>query len=117
MNLKKHIGLKVKQARQRKSWTQEQLAGRIHKAVETISHIERGATFTGLETLEQIASVLGQPMAYFFEGVEKTKGHSVSQVETQEKAKLLIESLSRNQLLPIIAMLEATVEQDKKRNS
>ncbi|MEQ1933855.1 MAG: helix-turn-helix transcriptional regulator [Fimbriimonadaceae bacterium] len=117
MDLKKHIGLKVKTARKRKGWTQEQLASRLHKAVETISHIERGAVFTGIETLEKLAKLVGEPLVYFFEGAERAKSLNATQAEAQQKAKQLIELLSSTQLAPVIAMLESLSKQDRKPKS
>ena len=49
-NLKTYLGAKVREARHAKGLTQEQLAERIEKTVETVSNIERGHTFTGPKT-------------------------------------------------------------------
>jgi transcriptional regulator with XRE-family HTH domain len=117
MDLKKHIGLRVKSARQQKGWTQEQFASRLHKAVETISHIERGATFTGLQTLEQMAKLLDKPMAYFFEGAERARTLRTSHAVAQQTAKVLIDELSEKQVRPVISLLEATIEQSRSKSS
>lgn len=67
MNLKSHIGIRLKSARRRAGLTQAQLAEAVDKAVETISNIERGHSLTGVETLEQIARAVRTPVGYFFE--------------------------------------------------
>lgn len=66
MDLKSYIGLEVRAARKRKGLTQEQLAEKIDRAVETISNLERGRTWTGLKTLETLSRVLEQPIQTFF---------------------------------------------------
>ena len=71
MDLKKHIGVKVRLGRQKRDLTQEQLAERVDKAVETISNIERGFAYTGLETLERISQVLEVPLRDFFEDADE----------------------------------------------
>jgi transcriptional regulator with XRE-family HTH domain len=117
MDLKKFIGLRIKLARKQKGWTQAQLADRLDKAVETISHIERGATYTSLQTLDLIAKSLGKPLVYFFERAEKARTLRASQAEAQQKAMALIANFSEHQLHPIIAMLEATAKQSSQRNA
>ena len=82
MDLKQHIGLRVRAERQRLDLTQEQLAERVGKAVETISNIERGFSYTGLETLEKLSAVLDAPIVSFFEGADRTRSLS------RERAKL-----------------------------
>jgi transcriptional regulator with XRE-family HTH domain len=77
MDLKKHIGLKVKAARQEQGLTQEQLAAAIEKATETVSNIERGSALTGLDTLQRISRVVGKPMVFFLQEL-RTSGRSVS---------------------------------------
>jgi len=80
----------------------------------TVSNVERGAVYTGLETLEQIAKLLGVPMIYFFDGVEHSRALKLSQAVTQTQAKALIDKLSKSQLLPVISMLERLAEQSSK---
>lgn len=65
-DLKLYIGLIVKGARERRGWTQERLAEQVDKAVETISNIERGFSYTGLATLERLATALEVPIRDFF---------------------------------------------------
>lgn len=117
MDLKKFVGLRIKLARKEKGWTQAQLADRLDKAVETISHIERGATHTSLQTLESVAKLLGKPVIFFFEGAEKARSLRASQTEAQQRAMALVAELSERQLHPIIALLEATATQSKQKNS
>lgn len=106
MNLKLHIGLKVKAARQERGLTQEQLAEAIGKAVETVSNIERGFALTGIETLQQIAWVLGKPMAFFFEDAGDARAVSRRRLEAEEKLRGLSRALDDDDLLLAVSLLE-----------
>ncbi len=58
-DLKKIIGKRVQIYRKQRSLTQEELAEKIDKTVETVSNIERGIKLPGLATLEDIRKALG----------------------------------------------------------
>lgn len=106
MNLKSYIGLRVKAARHEKGLTQEQFAAHLGKAVETISNIERGAAFTGLETLEKIASLTDKPMSFFFEGVEGARSASPRRLAIEEELRVQVSSLSDGDLSLVVALLK-----------
>ena len=74
-DLKSHIGARVKQARKAKKLTQAEVADRLGKAVETISNIERGASWTSLEMLENLSMLLDERVAVFFEGYVRRSGN------------------------------------------
>ncbi len=107
MDLKSHIGVKVKAARQRKGFTQEELAEKIGKAVETVSNIERGFALTGLETLSDIAGVVGVPMTYFFEGLSGPKRATRDQQELEEKLRNTIGALRSDDLQLALRLVDA----------
>lgn len=67
MDLKRMVGRRVKQARKDAGLTQEALAERIERAVETVSNLERGHTLPTLDTLERVSRALGVPIRDFFE--------------------------------------------------
>lgn len=94
MDLKQHIGLKVRAARLKSSLTQEQLAEAVDKTVETISNIERGHTLTGLDTLERLGRCLNVPMRDFFEDWEEARTVSRSRLELEHRLRDLARSLS-----------------------
>jgi transcriptional regulator with XRE-family HTH domain len=98
MDLKSHIGIRVKSARRRAGLTQEQLAERVSKAVETISNIERGHTYTGLETLEQIAKAVDTPVPFFFEGYRPERRLTKRRAYLQQRLLDLCDQLSEWQL-------------------
>ena len=85
MDLKSHIGIRMKSARRRAGLTQEQLSEAVDKAVETISNIERGHSVTGVETLEQIAKALGTPVSYFFEDFPHKRRITPRRAELQQQ--------------------------------
>lgn len=113
MNLKTHIGLKVKFARQRQGLTQEQLAERIDKAVETISNIERGHALTGLDTLEKIAAVVGEPLVYFFTEAGDTRPVSRRRLDAEEKIRSLSRVLGDDAMVLAASLLACLAEHEK----
>lgn len=71
MELKSHIGQRLRIARKRAGLTQANLAERLQKSVETLSNLERGNALTSLETLSQLALSLDVPLEYFVSGFSK----------------------------------------------
>src|SRR4051794_31379832 len=65
-NLKQRIGLRVRHARRERGLSQEQLAEKIERSVETVSLIERGQTLPALETLARVAIALGTQLREMF---------------------------------------------------
>lgn len=65
-DLKQRIGMQVRLARRRANLSQEKLAERIDRTVETISNIERGTKMPNLETLDRLSHALGIPIRAFF---------------------------------------------------
>lgn len=115
MDLKNHIGARVKAARQRKGLTQEQLAEAIDRAVETMSNIERGAMLTGLDTLQRIAVALDTPMTFFFEGVGDMPHLSRARLETELRLQAIAQRLPMRELHLAIALLETLESFDEKK--
>lgn len=66
MDNKKKLGLKIKELRKRKGFTQEQLAELINMEQNSISVIESGRNFPTLGTLEKIAQILEVNLSDFF---------------------------------------------------
>jgi transcriptional regulator with XRE-family HTH domain len=114
IDLKRHIGTRLKQARKLKGLTQERLAEKVKKYPETISNIERGSVYVGLKLLEKLAQTLEVPMAFFFEDFGDYKGLSRSKIEATEKLKELGSKLSGSQFQLAVEMLETLVEHSGK---
>jgi transcriptional regulator with XRE-family HTH domain len=57
--INKKVGLNIRKYREKKDWTQEQLAfeADLHRAY--IGHVERGEKNIGIKNLEKIAKTLG----------------------------------------------------------
>ncbi len=66
MAIRHQVGLKIRDFRKAAGLTQEQLAERIGKSVQTISQIERGGFAPSLGTIEAIAKALKAPPALLF---------------------------------------------------
>jgi transcriptional regulator with XRE-family HTH domain len=105
-DLKNYIGLRVKSSRAAAGLTQEQLAERVEKAVETISNLERGSVMTGIETLEQIAHEFGVPLSNFVEGFDRQRESSRERLELENKFQQFAVSLSDRDLASAIDLVE-----------
>ena len=62
-DISKTVGLKIRNLREKKGWSQEELAyeAGLHRAY--IGHIERGEKNIGIQNLEKIAKTLGTTCA------------------------------------------------------
>jgi transcriptional regulator with XRE-family HTH domain len=65
--LKRRFGRQVQGLREAKGLTQEQLADRIGRSVDTVGNIERGVNATRIEVAYQIATELGVRLPDLFE--------------------------------------------------
>ncbi len=100
----KSFGLKIKKLRKAKGLSQDELAERIDKTVDTISSIERGLSSPRIETAIELSGVLGVPLYELFQVNELAAGD-------REKAEMLdeINALLKNQPVDLLdAMLEQT---------
>lgn len=66
-DLKRRFGGVVQTLREAAGLTQEQLAEKIDRSVDTVSNIERGANSTRIETAGRIADALGVTLPELFE--------------------------------------------------
>lgn len=105
MDMKTHIGVRVKTVRQMKGLTQEQLADAVGKAVETISNIERGAMLTSIDTLQRIAQVLGVPLAHFFEDTEDARQVGRARLEDEQRLRVIAQQLSPDDLRLALSLI------------
>lgn len=64
--LKRRFGKHVQGLREAKGLTQEQLADRIGRSVDTVGNIERGVNSTRIEVAYQIATELGVGLSELF---------------------------------------------------
>ena len=71
--LKRRFGKRVQSLRETKGLTQDQLAGRIGRSVDTVSNIERGINATRIEVAYQIAVELGVGLPELFAFTPETQ--------------------------------------------
>jgi transcriptional regulator with XRE-family HTH domain len=93
VDVKQHVGIKVKAARRQLDLTQAQLAEAINKTVEIISYIERGDSLTSIETLQLIREHMKMPLAEFFEGLEKAQSRDRRRTELEQRLGFPLQSL------------------------
>jgi len=72
-DINKRVGLNIRKLREKKGWTQEELAfeAGLHRAY--IGQIERGEKNIGLVNLEKIAKALGIRVSELIKDWRKTK--------------------------------------------
>jgi transcriptional regulator with XRE-family HTH domain len=116
VDVKQHIGIKIKAARRQLGLTQAQLAESVDKTVETISNIERGDSLTSIETLQLISEKLGLPLAEFFEGLEKARPRDRRRVELEQEVGLLLQSLPEQDIELAVDLIEVLGGRRRRRN-
>jgi DNA-binding transcriptional regulator YiaG len=57
-------GRKIEAARKMGNFTQEQLAARLHRSVDTLRRWERGLLCPDLDDAHKISQILGQPPTF-----------------------------------------------------
>lgn len=106
-NLKRSVGLRVRAARKRTGLSQENLAAAISRTSESISNIERGQQLPNLETLSELARVLGVPLAEFFEGIGEERAIPRERAELEMKLREIARSLDDRDLRIAVAQVQA----------
>ena len=64
------LGVKIRELRKAKGWTQEQLAKAVGVSTNFIGYVERGVRKPSLNTLERIARALGVATKDLFESLD-----------------------------------------------
>src|SRR3989304_6941124 len=70
----KHVGARVRMRRMMISMSQEKLGDKLGITFQQIQKYEKGTNRIGASRLQQIALVLGVPVAFFFEGAPIPEG-------------------------------------------
>ena len=70
----KHVGSRVRMRRMMVSMSQEKLGEKLGITFQQIQKYEKGTNRIGASRLQQIASVLGVPVGFFFEGAPVPDG-------------------------------------------
>ncbi len=114
LKLEQQIGMRVRLARKAQNLTQEELATRIDKTVETVSNIERGKTLPGLLTLYELAQVLRVPLIELIEVKERQSSASLRRLEAEYRLRDLTAQLSDGGLDQVIGHAELVLRTDQK---
>jgi len=116
VDVRQHVGLKIKAARLRLKLTQRRLAEAVDKTIETISNIERGHSLTGVDTLELICRTLHMPLADLFEGFEKARPHCRRRVELEQQVGALLQSLPDQDVTLALDLIGTLAKRRNHRN-
>ena len=103
MNIKKELGIKIRNSRLRQNLTQEELAEKINISAKSLSQIELGNNFVSAETLEKICIALDTTPKILFD--------FISQSEQQDMLSEVINKLKQDnnllkRIFKIIDILE-----------
>lgn len=107
MDLKRHVGMRVRAARQKRALTQERLGELVGKTAESISNIERGHVLPPLDTLYGIAQHLEVTMGFFFEDLERPRAVARNRMELELRLRALAEELGDGEVRLAVAVVEA----------
>ena len=107
------IGVKIKQLRQQRGLTQEELAARTELTKGFISQLERDLTSPSIATLMDILEALGTDVASFFrETAEESVVYSADDMFVKEEPdgytiQWLVTNAQKNALEPILVTMPA----------
>lgn len=108
-DLKRIVGLRIRGERIARGITQEQLSECIDRTVETVSNLERGRAWPGIDTLLQICNVFHISIAQLFED-EDVSHPSRRRVELQARMKNLMSILADDDLAIAVRQVEALAD-------
>lgn len=69
---KRKLGLRVRELRRERGWTQDDAAARLDIATENYAHIEQGRRLVRIDTLAKLANLFGVTIADLFAEPEET---------------------------------------------
>ncbi len=110
VDIKKHIGRRVRLARDQAGLTQEKLAEKTGVTTATISNLERGTVLTSVTTLEQIASSLNVSLTFFVDGLGRPRKVSPERMRAEDQFEAVILGLSDAQLALATRLLKAVAD-------
>lgn len=93
----KNVSKKIKQLRDKRGYTLEELGDRINFNFSNLSKIERGVREPTLELLEKLADFYGVPLSYFF-GEENAVPEELQKIGTEWVA--VVEDLVEKNITP-----------------
>lgn len=108
-SMKRIIGLRVRDARKAVGLTQDALAERLDRTVESISNLERGKSLPNLEGLAAIAHELGLRVSDLLADIE-AESVDRERVGLESRAMAAIRALDNTRLKIAVKQLEALRE-------
>ena len=82
-NLRKNIGQKIKLARTKEKYTQEELAEKLSLSTRYISQLERGIAFGSATTITSICNALNISSNFLFEDLIDSNAPTLAQLVEQ----------------------------------
>ena len=113
------IGLKIKNLRQLKNLTQEELADRCELTKGYISQLENNLTSPSIETLKDLLNALGTTFGEFFEETTQDtqvvfkKDEYIQKKTDSTSIKWLVPSSQKNSMEPIIIDINENCQTEK----
>lgn len=102
------LGIRIKQCRKLKNFTQEKLAELVNVSPHYIYEIEKGLKTMSISTLVDIASILGMSVDYLLFGTQKDSLYCNAKELPYDRLNLLLKNLSpqqRDNLADIMSVL------------
>ncbi|MBQ3047726.1 MAG: helix-turn-helix transcriptional regulator [Clostridia bacterium] len=112
------LGLKIKNLRQIKNLTQEELADRCELTKGYISQLENDLTTPSIETLKDLLNALGTTFGEFFDESDGTqivfkKDEYIEKITDTTTIKWLVPSAQKNSMEPIIIDINENCQTEK----
>lgn len=112
------LGLKIKNLRQIKNLTQEELADRCELTKGYISQLENDLTTPSIETLKDLLNALGTTFGEFFDESDETqivfkKDEYIEKITDCTTIKWLVPSAQKNSMEPIIIDINENCQTEK----
>lgn len=104
--MKRTIGLRIREARKAAGLTQDVLAERLDRTVESLSNLERGKSLPSLEALGAIAEVLGLRLSDLVADID-AETMDRERVELEGRVMAAIRTLDKKQLRIAVKQIEA----------
>lgn len=106
MDIKNRAGLRIQTFRRRRELSQQQLAEKVERSVDTISHLERGVSLPGLETLIRLSGELDVPILELID-LEGDNGVSPKRARLLATVTDIARSLNDQDLALAVRQMEA----------
>ena len=111
------LGKKVREARQRMSMTQQQLAERVDCSPEWISKIERGRASPSLGCISSIGHILGADLTVLLQPAQPEHNSNNGALPFPEKAASLVRALDGGNQQLAVCLIEALLRRQREKEN